>query len=141
MSRSRLNKELAPAEARGATSAAAAAALLGELSASGRVSSGAGSTLERRLSTVREQFARVSRGEEMDDPDLAVRSAEIGKALDAVDGGFGGGGGGGGGRRRIMAKTAADLTGRTGSYMCEQWGRESEPLNGVVGGLGRAWAA
>jgi serine/threonine protein kinase len=106
-----------------------------------------GAPMERRLSAVREQFARVSRGELMDDSTVAGRSAALDAALQAWpeprgDGGSGSrgaagtgrrgspgggataataGGGGGGGRgarpRPVTSKAAADLTGRTGSFM------------------------
>ena len=99
----------------------------------------------RRGSSVREQFARVSRGQEMDDHALAERSAAVGAALESSAAASSGGGGDGAaaahfrppplpplplsasfrsGRSRarrpvLGAKggTSAELTGRTGSFM------------------------
>jgi len=140
-----LNGSVADRERSAAASGGGAGAGTATMAAT-TTSATAGLQLERRLSAVREQFARISRGEEMDDANVAGRSAALGAALQAWpeprgDGGSGsrgasgggggrrgsGGGGGGGGRpapttstarpRPIATKAAADLTGRTGSFM------------------------
>jgi hypothetical protein len=70
----------------------------------------------RTTSNVREQFARLSRGQEFDDPALAGRSAALGAALPTSRAPAG--------RQRRRRGTmlsgkspVGDLTGRTGSYM------------------------
>lgn len=117
----------------------------GGLSIRGISPTGGVSLDTRRGSSVREQFARVSRGEEMDDHALAERSAAVGASLPpsalppsasapsasarpsrsrapppAPSASFGRSGGRSRARRPVLGAkggTAAEMTGRTGSFM------------------------